>query len=71
VNTTAAISASCSVPGRFYSALFGGLLGVRIFHSIVGILLLIPFYIGTLFISVPLGKFLLRRLTAEIISQTG
>lgn len=69
VNTTPAIVAACSVPARFYAVLFGGLLGFRVFNTVGGIVLAILLYLGALFTTVPLGKFLIRMLAPEIISQ--
>jgi hypothetical protein len=69
INTPAAIIATCSVPGRFYAVLFGGLLGFRVFNTIGGILLAILLYVGAMLITVPLGKFLLGRLAPELILQ--
>jgi hypothetical protein len=71
VSTTAAIMATCSVPGRFYAVLFGGLLGFRVSNTVGGIVLAVLLYLGALVTTVPLGKFLVRRLAPEIVSQKG
>jgi hypothetical protein len=68
-NTTPAIIAACSVPGRFYAVLFGYLLGFRAFNTVGGIVLAILVYPCALFTTVRLGKFLIRMLAPEIILQ--
>jgi len=58
VNASAAIIAVCSLPGRVYGILFGGLLGFRLFSTIGGVILAIVFYLLALAFAIPLGKYL-------------
>ena len=61
-NTRSVITALCGVPGRFYAVLFGGLLGFRLFQFVVAIVFIVLFYIGAVLITIPLGRFLTKRL---------
>jgi hypothetical protein len=70
-NTSTAIMVTCTVPGRFYAVLFGGLLGFRLFNTIGGIVLAVLFYLGAMTTTIPLDKFLVRRLAPEIVSPKG
>ena len=61
VNTSAAIMAVCSLPGRVYGIFFGGLLGFHLFGTAGGIIVAILFYLLALALAFPLGKFLSRK----------
>lgn len=72
MNTSAAITAACSLPGRFYGVLFGGLLGFHLFSKIGilgGVILIILFYILALAITIPLSKFLSSRIISKTTSE--
>jgi hypothetical protein len=60
VNTSAAITAVGSVPGRVYGILFGGALGFHLFNTAGGIIVAILFYFLALALTILLGKFLSR-----------
>jgi hypothetical protein len=61
VNTHAAILAVCSLPGRVYGILFGGLLGFHLFNTTGGTIFAILFYLLGLALAIPLGKFMSRK----------
>ena len=65
----ASIAASCSVPGRIYPMLFGGLLGFHYFDTIGGIIFAVLFYLAGLALSFRLGKFLTNRLISEASTE--
>lgn len=67
--TDAFIAASCSVPGRIYPMLFGGLLGFHYFDTIGGIILAVLFYLAGLTLSGRLGKFLTKRLISKASTE--
>ncbi len=64
-NTTAAITASCTVPGHFYGMLFGGLLGFHFFGTAGGVILAVLFFLLASAIAIPFGKFLSRKIIRE------
>jgi hypothetical protein len=66
VNTTAAITVACSLPGRVYGILFGGLLGFHFFGTVGGVIVAILFYLLAFVSTIPLGKFL----SGKVISAT-
>jgi hypothetical protein len=61
VNTSAAITAVCSVPGRMYGIFFGGLLGSHFFNTAGGIVVATLFYFLALAATLPIGKLLSRK----------
>ena len=70
VNTTEAVTAACSLPGRICGILFGGLLGFRFFGTVGGVIVAILFYLLALVVTIPLGKFLSRKVIPTTISAT-
>ena len=70
VNTSAAITAVCSLPGRFYGILFGGAIGFHLFNTAGGIIVAILFYLMALALSIPLGKFLSSRVFPETVTKS-
>ena len=61
VNTSAAITAVCSVPGKMYGIFFGGLLGFHFFNTAGGIVVATLFYFLALAATLPIGKLLSRK----------
>lgn len=61
VNTSSAITSVCSVPGRIYGIFFGGLIGFHFFNTIGGIVVAILFYFLSLAATIPIGRFLSRK----------
>ena len=68
VNTSGSIMATCSLQGKFYAVLLGGLLGFRILNVAGGIILAVLLYLGITLTARLFGKFLLRRLVPGIIT---
>jgi hypothetical protein len=66
VNTPVAITATFSLPARFYPLLFGGFLGFRLFGMIGGIIVMVLFYLLAMVITIPLGKFVSRKVIPEL-----
>jgi hypothetical protein len=67
VNTSAAITAACSVPGRVYGILFGGLLGFRYFGTSGGIIAAILFYLLAIALALRLGRYLASKVIPETL----
>ena len=65
VNTAAAITAVCSLPGRIYGVLFGGLLGFHFFSTVGSVILAIVFYLFAVVTTIPLGRYLSSRVIPE------
>jgi hypothetical protein len=68
-NTTSAIIAACSVPGRFYAVLFGGLFGFRLFYTAGGIIFAVLFYFIALVITIPIGTRISKKVIASLDTQ--
>lgn len=62
VNTPVAMTAVCSLPGRIYGPLFGGLLGFRLFSATGGVVLAVLFYLVARVATVPVSRFIMNRI---------
>ena len=64
-STIAGVIAACSLPGRIYGILFGGLLGFHLFDTIGGVIVAILFYLLAVVLTIPLGKYLSRKVVSS------
>jgi hypothetical protein len=69
-STTAGVTAACSLPGRIYGILFGGLLGFHFFGTVGGIIVAILFYFLALVFTIPLGKYFSRKVIPQAAIPT-